>query len=182
MATISELKKAYNDKLKEISYYTKNPIIDDGLFVNSVDFRNQSSRFSNAGGTITSSTDRRLNIPAKGLVFRRGVKLSVADPKLEMQAEVCSSSTDVDGICENIDDFSGIAQIIPIQNGFQGWLCCKKNCTAKDGDKLKFIANGELDKETGNSKLYIMALSAPVKCNEEVFIIHAKIAGYRATA
>lgn len=179
MATLSELKKAYNDKLAEISLFMKNPIVDNELFRNTVDFRDKGLRFDNARGTVVSSVDRILNIPAKGLVYKRGVKISLEDGDHEMVIESCTSSSDVDGICWDIDDFTGVAQVIPISNGFQGWLVCKKNSGIKPNDKVKFIANGEIDKETGQSKLYSMAISEPVECRKDLFIVHVIIGGYR---
>lgn len=176
----AKLQKEYQDKLKELSQFTKHPYPDGELFKNISDYRDQGIEIFNPGGTSTSNQDRKLVFPTQGIVLKRGVKI-VIEKATEPCVDVCASNADVIGICYDIDVYTGQAMIIPIGNSYEGWLVCKKNSGIALGDKLKFGPNGELDKETAATPtIYIKALSTPVKKTEELFLVKALVGGYIA--
>ncbi|WP_024655148.1 DUF228 domain-containing protein [Borrelia hispanica] len=182
MADIAKLKKEYEDKLKEIKSYMKNPSVDPGLFSNNTEFRDKNLHFAASGGTTTSSVDIIENMPSKGYPYKRGVKLDFSDVKYE-PVVVPGGGSDLYGICIDIDDYTETAQVVPINNNFQGWLIAKKdNATSiAIGDKLKFNNFGELEKDTSSSRLInAVALSKAFKLNENLYIIHVSIFGNRA--
>ncbi|QFP42669.1 hypothetical protein F9Y90_06190 (plasmid) [Borrelia miyamotoi] len=64
--TITQLKKAYDDKVKEIQDLMKNPNRDVGLFSVDIGFKDKNLHFANQGGTITSRYDKLENFFFKG--------------------------------------------------------------------------------------------------------------------
>ena len=179
---IQALESDYKSKLKAFLEQTKYPLKDDGLISNDIDFRDKGIRMSNVGGTRTSSVDRLLIKPMKGYPLKRGVKLAF-DAGLEPKFEVCTSSSDVVGICIDVDDYSGSAIVKPIGNSHEDYLVCKKNSGIVAGDKLKFGPGGELDKETGQGVIAGIALDSPKQVpNADVYLVKCKIFGYKAKA
>ncbi|MCD2379287.1 DUF228 domain-containing protein, partial [Borreliella burgdorferi] len=87
------------------------------------------------------------------------------------------------GICTDIDEFTGMATVVPIINNFTGYLTFKKNGQngVNPGDKLHFNAQGELEKNGGNDKsVNAIALSKVHKLTEELSIVLASVFGNRA--
>ncbi|PRQ93249.1 DUF228 domain-containing protein, partial [Borreliella burgdorferi] len=89
---------------------------------------------------------------------------------------------DLYGICTDIDEFTGMATVVPITNNFTGYLTFKKNGNGVNpGDKLHFNAQGELEKNGGNDKsVNAIALSKVHKLTEELSIVLASVFGNRA--
>ncbi|UPA11043.1 DUF228 domain-containing protein (plasmid) [Borrelia parkeri] len=179
---ITQLKKEYEDKLKEIKALMKNPSSDLATFSNNTDFRDKNLHFSNSGGTSTSSDTVIVNYPIKGYPYKRGVKLSFEgdfEPRVE-----AGGGDDLFGICINIDDFTQRATVVPITEYFEGYLVVKKDSQSSinAGDKLSFNTNGELEKAStsNNTKVNAIALSKAYKLNDSLYIINVSVFGNRA--
>ncbi|WP_024652952.1 DUF228 domain-containing protein [Borrelia persica] len=140
--------KYYETKRDKLEGLMKNPSSDRATFSNNTDFRDKNLRFSNSGGTVTSSVDRLENYPVKGYPYKRGVKLSFEDG-YESCIEA-GGGTDLYGICIDIDDFTQTATVIPITNNFQGDLLAK-NSRIRIGDRLLFNKCGILKKVKKNT-------------------------------
>ncbi|WP_210381129.1 DUF228 domain-containing protein, partial [Borreliella valaisiana] len=99
--------------------------------------------------------------------------------ELEIEA---GGGEDLYGICTDIDEYTGMATVIPITNNFTGYLTFKKNGNGVNpGDKLHFNQDGELEKTTGADKtINAIALSKVQKLTEELFIVLASVFGNRA--
>ncbi|QXG44700.1 DUF228 domain-containing protein (plasmid) [Borreliella burgdorferi] len=182
MSDITKIKQEFDKKVAEIQALMKNPQQDSGLLSNSIDFRDQNLIFSNSGGVCTSSKDKIENYPAKGYPYKRGVKLSFGDGTTELEVEA-GGGDDLYGVCSDIDEFSGMATVIPITNNFTGYLTLKKDGqnSVNPGDKLNFNQHGELEKVTGAQKsVNAIALSKAHKLTEELFIVLASVFGNRA--
>ncbi|ACN23950.1 DUF228 domain-containing protein [Borreliella burgdorferi] len=182
MSDITKIKQEFDKKVAEIQALMKNPQQDSGLLSNSIDFRDQNLIFSNSGGVCTSSKDKIENYPAKGYPYKRGVKLSFGDGITELEVEA-GGGDDLYGVCSDIDEFSGMATVIPITNNFTGYLTLKKDGqnSVNPGDKLNFNQHGELEKATGGQKtVNAIALSKAHKLTEELFIVLASVFGNRA--
>ncbi|UPA18662.1 DUF228 domain-containing protein [Borrelia puertoricensis] len=188
--TITKLKEEYDKKVKEIQDLMKNPNRDPGLFSNKVDFKDKNLHFANQGGTVTSSKDKLENYPVKGYPYKRGVKLVVENPSTsnnnphyEPHVEV-GGENDLYGICSDIDEFTGIATVIPITNNFQGYLVAKQSSGIKRKDKVKFDANGELEKSSSSySKINAYALSDAISLDgttNKICIVNVAIYGNKA--
>ncbi|MBB6208592.1 hypothetical protein HNQ06_001122 [Borrelia lanei] len=134
-------------------------------------------------GVCTSSKDKIENYPAKGYPYKRGVKLSFGDGTTELEVEA-GGEDDLYGVCTDIDEFSGMATVIPITNNFTGYLTFKKNGEngIKPGDKLHFNAHGELEKNAGGAQksANAIALSKVHKLNDDLSIVLASVFGNRA--
>ncbi|ACM10475.1 DUF228 domain-containing protein [Borreliella burgdorferi] len=180
---ITKIKEDFDKKVAEIKALMKNPQQDAGLLSNSVDFRDKNLIYSNSDGVFTSSKDKIENYPAKGYPYKRGVKLSFsADGTTELEVEA-GGGDDLYGICTDIDEFTGMATVVPITNNFTGYLTFKKNGQngVNPGDKLHFNAQGELEKNGGNDKsVNAIALSKVHKLTEELSIVLASVFGNRA--
>ncbi|WP_210360512.1 DUF228 domain-containing protein, partial [Borreliella garinii] len=150
---------------------------------NSLEFKDKNLIFSNSDGVFTSSKDKIENYPVKGYPYKRGVKLSFSsDGASELEVEA-GGGDDLYGVCTDIDEFSGMATVIPITNNFTGYLTFKKNGQngVNPGDKLHFNEHGELEKPTGQAKsVNAIALSKVHKLTEELFIVLASVFGNRA--
>ncbi|WP_417903039.1 DUF228 domain-containing protein [Borreliella bissettiae] len=182
MSDITKIKQEFDKKVAEIKALMKNPQQDAGLLSNSIDFRDQNLIFSNSGGVSTSSKDKIENYPAKGYPYKRGVKLSFGDGTTELEVEA-GGGDDLYGVCSDIDEFSGMATVIPITNNFTGYLTLKKDGqnSVNPGDKLNFNQHGELEKTTGAQKtVNAIALSKAHKLTEDLFIVLASVFGNRA--
>ncbi|WP_418885313.1 DUF228 domain-containing protein [Borreliella carolinensis] len=182
MSDITKIKQEFDKKVAEIQALMKNPQQDAGLLSNSNEFRDQKLIFSNSGGVCTSSKDKIENYPAKGYPYKRGVKLSFGDGTTELEVEA-GGGDDLYGVCSDIDEFSGMATVIPITNNFTGYLTLKKDGqnSVNPGDKLNFNQHGELEKATGGQKtVNAIALSKAHKLTEELFIVLASVFGNRA--
>ncbi|MCD2322367.1 DUF228 domain-containing protein, partial [Borreliella burgdorferi] len=115
---ITKIKEEFDKKVAEIKALMKNPQQDAGLLSNSVDFRDKNLIYSNSDGVFTSSKDKIENYPAKGYPYKRGVKLSFsADGTTELEVEA-GGGDDLYGICTDIDEFTGMATVVPITNNF----------------------------------------------------------------
>ncbi|WP_420025754.1 DUF228 domain-containing protein (plasmid) [Borreliella yangtzensis] len=180
---ITKIKEEFDKKVAEIRALMKNPQKDSGLLGNSLEFRDKNLIYSNSGGVRTSSKDKIENYPAKGYPYKRGVKLSFSnDGTTELEVEA-GGGEDLYGICTDIDEFTGIATVIPITNNFEGYLVCKKDSQSgiNVGDKLNFDQHGELEKATGSNKtINAIALSKAHKVTENLYIILASVFGNRA--
>ncbi len=179
---ITKIKQEFDKKVSEIKALMKNPQHNAGLLSNSVEFRDKNLIYSNSGGVFTSSKDKIENYPAKGYPYKRGVKLSFGDGTTELEVEA-GGGDDLYGICTDIDEFTGMATVVPITNNFTGYLTFKKNGQngVKPGDKLHFNEHGELDKTTGAQKtINAIALSKVHKLTEELYIVLASVFGNRA--
>ncbi|ACL34544.1 DUF228 domain-containing protein [Borreliella garinii] len=182
MSDITKIKQEFDKKVAEIRALMKNPQQDTGLLGNSLEFRDKNLIYSNSGGVLTSSKDKIENYPAKGYPYKRGVKLSFsADGTTEFEVEA-GGGEDLYGICTDIDEYTGMATVIPITNNFTGYLTFKKNGSGVNpGDKLHFNQHGELEKTTGADKtINAIALSKVQKLTEELFIVLASVFGNRA--
>ncbi|WP_418454078.1 DUF228 domain-containing protein [Borreliella lusitaniae] len=183
MSDITTIKKEFDKKVAEIKALMKNPKHDASLLSNSVEFRDKNLIYSNSGGVVTSSKDKIENYPAKGYPYKRGVKLSFSeDGTSELEVEA-GGGDDLYGICTDIDEFSGMATVIPITNNFKGYLTFKKNGEngVNPGDKLCFNEHGELEKNGGAQKsVNAIALSKVHKLTEDLFIVLASVFGNRA--
>ncbi|WP_420025237.1 DUF228 domain-containing protein (plasmid) [Borreliella yangtzensis] len=183
MSDITKIKQEFDKKVAEIKALMKNPLHDSNLLGNSIDFRDKNIIYVNFGGVHTSSKDKIENYFAKGYPYKRGVKLSFsADGTTELEVEA-GGGDDLYGICTDIDEFSGIATIIPITNNFTGYLVFKKEeqNNINPGDKLYFNQHGELEKNTRNDKsVNAIALSRVHKLTEELYIGLASVFGNRA--
>ncbi|WP_215537803.1 DUF228 domain-containing protein [Borreliella bavariensis] len=183
MSDITKIKEEFDKKVAEIQALMKNPQQDAGLLSNFVEFRDKNLIYANSGGVCTSSKDKIENYPAKGYPYKRGVKLSFsADGATELEVEA-GGGEDLYGICIDIDEFSGMATVIPITNNFTGYLTFKKNGQngINPGDKLHFNQHGELEKTTKAEKsINAIALSKVHKLTEELFIVLASVFGNRA--
>ncbi|WP_210369513.1 DUF228 domain-containing protein [Borreliella garinii] len=182
MSDITKIKQEFDKKVAEIKALMKNPQQDAGLFGNSLEFRDKNLIFSNSGGVRTSSKDKIENYPVKGYPYKRGVKLSFSeDSTTELEIEA-GGGEDLYGICTDIDEYTGMATVIPITNNFTGYLTFKKNGNGVNpGDKLHFNQHGELEKTTGADKtINAIALSKVQKLTEELFIVLASVFGNRA--
>ncbi|WP_418905379.1 DUF228 domain-containing protein (plasmid) [Borreliella turdi] len=183
MSDITKIKQEFDKKVAEIKALMKNPKQDASLLGNSLGFRDKNLIFSNSDGVRTSSKDKIENYPVKGYPYKRGVKLSFSDDgasELEVEA---GGGDDLYGVCTDIDEFSGMATVIPITNNFTGYLTFKKNGQngVNPGDKLHFNQHGELEKTTGADKtVNAIALSKVQKLTEELFIVLASVFGNRA--
>ncbi|MBB6043658.1 DUF228 domain-containing protein [Borreliella yangtzensis] len=179
---ITKIKEEFDKKVAEIRALMKNPQTDSSLLTNSLEFRDKNLIYSNSGGVRTSSKDKIENYPAKGYPYKRGVKLSFStDGATELEVEA-GGGEDLYGICTDIDEFTGIATVIPITNNFEGYLVCKKpGSDINPGDKLNFDQHGELEKVSGNNKpINAIALSKAHKLTEDLYIILASVFGNRA--
>ncbi|WP_420025716.1 DUF228 domain-containing protein (plasmid) [Borreliella yangtzensis] len=180
---ITKIKEEFDKKVAEIRALMKNPQKDSSLLGNSLEFRDKNLIYSNSGGVRTSSKDKIENYPAKGYPYKRGVKLSFSnDGTTELEVEA-GGGEDLYGICTDIDEFTGIATVIPITNNFEGYLVCKKEnqSSINVGDKLNFDQHGELEKVSGNNKtINAIALSKAHKVTENLYIILASVFGNRA--
>ncbi|AEL70089.1 conserved hypothetical protein (plasmid) [Borreliella afzelii PKo] len=182
MSDITKIKEEFDKKVAEIKALMKNPQQDSGLLSNSLEFRDKNLIYSNSGGVWTSSKDKIENYPVKGYPYKRGVKLSFSiDGTSELEVEA-GGGDDLYGICTDIDEFSGMATVLPITNNFTGYLTFKKpGSDIKPGDKLHFNQHGELEKTTGAEKsINAIALSKVHKLTEELFIGLASVFGNRA--
>ncbi|UPA18400.1 DUF228 domain-containing protein [Borrelia puertoricensis] len=190
MSNVTELVKQYEEKANSIKKLMKNPISDAGVFSNKIDFRDKNLHFANQGGTVTNSKDKLENYPVKGYPYKRGVKLVVENPSTsnnnphyEPHVEV-GGENDLYGICSDIDEFTGIATVIPITNNFQGYLVAKQNSGIKRKDKVKFDANGELEKDSSsNGKINAYALSDAISLDgttNKICIVNVAIYGNKA--
>uniref|UniRef100_UPI003B216CC6 DUF228 domain-containing protein n=1 Tax=Borreliella yangtzensis TaxID=683292 RepID=UPI003B216CC6 len=182
MSDITKIKEEFEKKVAEIKALMKNPQKDSSLLGNSLEFRDKNLIYSNSGGVRTSSKDKIENYPAKGYPYKRGVKLSFsADGTTELEVEA-GGGEDLYGICTDIDEFTGMATVIPITNNFEGYLVCKKpGSDINPGDKLNFDQHGELEKVSGNNKpINAIALSKAHKLTEDLYIILASVFGNRA--
>lgn len=182
MSDITKIKQEFDKKVAEIRALMKNPQQDTGLLGNSLEFRDKNLIYSNSGGVLTSSKDKIENYPAKGYPYKRGVKLSFsADGTTEFEVEA-GGGEDLYGICTDIDEYTGMATVMPITNNFTGYLTFKKNGNGVNpGDKLHFNQDGELEKTTGADKtINAIALSKVQKLTEELFIVLASVFGNRA--
>ncbi|WP_420025209.1 DUF228 domain-containing protein (plasmid) [Borreliella yangtzensis] len=182
MSDITKIKEEFEKKVAEIKALMKNPQKDSSLLGNSLEFRDKNLIYSNSGGVRTSSKDKIENYPAKGYPYKRGVKLSFStDGATELEVEA-GGGEDLYGICTDIDEFTGIATVIPITNNFEGYLVCKKpGSDINPGDKLNFDQHGELEKVSGNNKpINAIALSKAHKLTENLYIILASVFGNRA--
>ncbi|WP_418905241.1 DUF228 domain-containing protein (plasmid) [Borreliella finlandensis] len=183
MSDITKIKKEFDEKVVAIKALMKNPQQDAGLLSNSIEFGDKNLIFSNSDGVCTSGKDKIENYPAKGYPYKRGVKLSFSvdgTTKLEVEAV---GEDDLYGVCTDIDEFSGMATVIPITNNFTGYLTFKKNGQngVNPGDKLHFNAHGELEKTTGAQKsVNVIALSKVHKLTEDLYIVLASVFGNRA--
>ncbi|AHH05570.1 DUF228 domain-containing protein (plasmid) [Borrelia miyamotoi] len=181
-SNITQIRKEYEDKLKEIKALMKNPSSDSATFSNDTDFRDKHLHFSNAGGTETSTNTVVLNYPIKGYPYKRGVKLSF-ESDYEPHVEA-GGGDDLFGICNDIDDCTHTTTVIPITESFNGYLVVKKDGQASisAGNKLAFNSNGELEKasSSNNTKVNAIALSKAHKINENLYIIHTNVFGNRA--
>ncbi|WP_210382541.1 DUF228 domain-containing protein, partial [Borreliella garinii] len=116
MSDITKIKQEFDKKVAEIRALMKNPQQDTGLLGNSLEFRDKNLIYSNSGGVLTSSKDKIENYPAKGYPYKRGVKLSFsADGTTEFEVEA-GGGEDLYGICTDIDEYTGMATVIPITN------------------------------------------------------------------
>ncbi|ACN93624.1 conserved hypothetical protein (plasmid) [Borreliella finlandensis] len=179
---ITKIKEEFDKKVAEIRALMKNPQQDAGFLSNSVDFRDKNLIYSNLDGVFTSSKDKIENYPVKGYPYKRGVKLSFsADGTTELEVEA-GGGDDLYGICTDIDEFTGMATVVPITNNFTGYLTFKKNGNGVNpGDKLHFNAQGELEKNGGNDKsVNTIAFSKVYKLTEELSIVLASVFGNRA--
>ncbi|XPC97857.1 DUF228 domain-containing protein (plasmid) [Borreliella japonica] len=182
MSDITKIKQEFDKKVEEIKALMKNPQQNASLLSNSIEFRDKNLIYANSGGVRTSSKDKIENYPAKGYPYKRGVKFSFsADSTTELEVEA-GGGEDLYGVCTDIDEFSGIATVIPITNNFTGYLVFKKPGTdIKPGDKLYFNQHGELEKTSGSDKtINAIALSKAHKLTEDLFIGLASIFGNRA--
>ncbi|WP_418905960.1 DUF228 domain-containing protein [Borreliella carolinensis] len=182
MSNITKIKQEFAKKVAEIKALMKNPQQDMGLLSNSIEFRDKNPIFSNSGGVCTSSKDKIENYPAKGYPYKRGVKLSFGDGTTELEV-AAGGGDDLYGVCSDIDEFSGMATVIPITNNFTGYLTLNKDGqnSVNPGDKLNFNQHGELEKSTGSQKaVNAIALSKAHKLTEDLFIVFASVFGNRA--
>ncbi|WP_418909622.1 DUF228 domain-containing protein (plasmid) [Borreliella lanei] len=182
MSDITKIKQEFDKKVAEIKALMKNPQQDAGLLSNSIEFGDKNLIFSNSDGVCTSSKDKIENYPAKGYPYKRGVKLSFSvDGTTELEVEA-GGGDDLYGVCTDIDEFTGIATVIPITNNFTGYLTFKKNGNGVNpGDKLHFNAHGELEKNGGVEKsVNAIALSKVHKLTEDLSIVLASVFGNRA--
>ncbi|WP_418457490.1 DUF228 domain-containing protein [Borreliella andersonii] len=183
MSDITKIKKEFDEKVAAIKALMKNPQQDAGLLSNSIEFGGKNLIFSNSDRVCTSSKDKIENYPAKGYPYKRGFKLSFGDGTTELEVEV-GGGDDLYGVCTDIDEFSGMATVIPITNNFTGYLTFKKNGEngVNPGDKLHFNAHGELEKTTGGAKKSVnaIALSKVHKLTEDLSIVLASVFENRA--
>ncbi|APJ09451.1 MULTISPECIES: DUF228 domain-containing protein [Borreliella] len=183
MSDITKIKEEFDKKVAEITALMKNPQQNASLLSNSIEFRDKNLIYSNSGGVWTSSKDKIENYPAKGYPYKRGVKFSFsADGTSELEVEA-GGGDDLYGVCTDIDEFTGMATVIPITNNFTGYLTFKKNGQngINPGDKLHFNAQGELEKTSGSDKtINAIALSKVHKLTEELYIVLASVFGNRA--
>ncbi|ACN56097.1 DUF228 domain-containing protein [Borreliella burgdorferi] len=183
MSDITKIKKEFDEKVAEIKALMKNPQQDAGLLSNSIEFKDKNLIFSNSDGVCTSSKDKIENYPSKGYPYKRGVKFSFsADGTTELEVEA-GGGDDLYGICTDIDEYTGMATVIPITNNFTGYLTFKKNGEngVKPGDKLHFNQHGELEKATGNQhSINAIALSKVHKLTNDLSIVLASVFGNRA--
>ncbi len=127
MSDITKIKQDFDKKVAEIKALMKNPQQDTSLLGNSIEFRDKTLIFSNSDGVCTSSKDQIENYPAKGYPYKRGVKLSFSvDGTSELEVKA-GGGEDLYGICTDIDEYTGMATVIPITNNFTGYLTFKKN-------------------------------------------------------
>ncbi|WP_418905759.1 DUF228 domain-containing protein [Borreliella japonica] len=182
MSDITKIKQEFDKKVEEIKALMKNPQQNASLLSNSIEFRDKNLIYSNSDGVWTSSKDKIENYPAKGYPYKRGVKFSFsADGTSELEVEA-GGGDDLYGVCTDIDEFTGMATVIPITNNFTGYLVFKKPGTdIKPGEKLHFNAQGELEKTSGSDKtINAIALSKVHKLTEELHIVLASVFGNRA--
>lgn len=179
MAKIDEAMTAKENADKAIAQITDRPIVKGELFKNDLGYKDKGMTLNDTHGCITSAYETQLSLPSKSFPQKRGVKLTYKKPD-EMYVEPCTSNADVVGMCTFVDKPTGYAQVVPLTSGRTDWFVCKKNAQIVAGDMLKFVAGGELDKEAGTPTVYIKALSAPVKRNEELYLVKAVLGGFRA--
>ncbi|AMR76214.1 DUF228 domain-containing protein [Borrelia hermsii] len=181
---ITQIRKEYEDKLKEIKALMKNPSMDSAVFSNNTDFRDKHLTFQASGGARTSRNTVIVNYPIKGYPYKRGVKLSFGENNAYEPHVEAGGGDDLYGICTDIDDFSQTATVIPITESFTGYLVVKKDnqSSINVGDKLCFNANGELEKASTstNTKVNAIALSKAHKLNDSLYIINVSVFGNRA--
>ncbi|WP_187981431.1 DUF228 domain-containing protein [Borreliella bavariensis] len=183
----AQLVKEYQEKRSKLEKLMKNPQKDSGLLTNSLEFRDKNIEFFASGGTKTSKYDKLENHSFVGYPYKRGVKIVIQEaksnePHYEPHVEA-GGGEDLYGICTDIDEFTGIATVIPITNNFEGYLVCKKDSQSSInvGDKLNFDQHGELEKASGSNKtINAIALSKAHKLTENLYIILASVFGNRA--
>ncbi|WP_210360907.1 DUF228 domain-containing protein [Borreliella garinii] len=182
MSDITKIKQDFDKKAAEIKALMNYLQQDTSLLGNSIEFIDKNLIFSNSDGVCTSSKDKIENYPAKGYPYKRGVKLSFSvDGTSEPEVEA-GGGEDLYGICVDIDEYTGVATVIPITNNFTGYLTFKKpGSDIKPGDKLYFNQHGELEKTTGAQKsVNAIALSKVQKLTEELYVGLVSVFGNRA--
>ncbi|AMR76212.1 DUF228 domain-containing protein [Borrelia hermsii] len=183
-ANITQLVKDYETKRDKLKALIKNPSSDAAVFSNNADFRDKHLHFSNSGGTATSSKAKLESHPSKGYPYKRGVKLVVNTvennkPHYEPHVEA-GGGDDLYGICTDIDDYTGIATVVPITEYFEGYLVAKDN-SIKRKDKLKFNSNGELEKTNGSSNnTNTVATSDSIQLSNELYMVGVVSYGNKA--
>ncbi|AHH11861.1 DUF228 domain-containing protein (plasmid) [Borrelia coriaceae] len=179
---ITQLKKDYDAKVKEIQALMKNPNRDAGLFHVDIGFKDKGVHFANQGGTLTSSVDKLENYPVKGYPYKRGVKLSYEANDSDEPCVEAGGGNDLYGICIDIDEFTQTATVIPITNNFTGYLVVKKDSQSQitPDVKVKFDSNGEIENDSGsNTTINGVALSSAFKINDNLYIALVSIFGNR---
>ncbi|UPA18523.1 DUF228 domain-containing protein [Borrelia puertoricensis] len=181
--TITKLKEEYDKKVKEIQDLMKNPNRDPGLFSNNVDFRDKNLTFANSGGSITSKVDKLENYPVKGYPYKRGVKLSYEASDNTEPCVEAGGGTDLYGICIDIDDFTGIATVLPITNNFTGYLVVKQSSQSSinPGNKIKINTDGEVENNSSSGGVNGIALSKAFQVNTNLYIALVSICGNRGS-
>ncbi|UPA12543.1 DUF228 domain-containing protein [Borrelia venezuelensis] len=180
---ITQLKQEYDKKVKEIQALMKNPQRDAGLFSNSVDFRDKNLTFANSGGTVTSRVDKLENYPVKGYPYKRGVKLSYEASDNSEPCVEAGGGTDLYGICIDIDEFTGIATVLPITNNFTGYLVVKQSSQSSvtPGGKIKINTDGEVENNSSSGGVNGIALSKAFQVNTNLYMALVSVCGNRGS-
>lgn len=181
MPDVNQLYNDYIDKYTKYINVTKNRAREVTALDLSTDFRDKFLEFSNAGGFETSSYDTILNKPYKGYPFKMGVKLDLTDKK-KQGIVVAGGGDNLYGFCHDLHEYGGIAQIIPISgNTIHDIIVCKKENYQQinPNDYLFFNDKGELEKTANAKQINCVALSKAFKIHEDLFVVIARITGYR---
>lgn len=128
-----------------------------------------------AEGSEYTTVEQR---PFKGLVYKRGVKL-VHDPKYISHVEI-GGGNDLYGICVDYDDFSHMAQVVPLSGCSDLIDMVAKDATIKEGDKVKINDKGEAEKATGASVIIGYAdMDSEQKIANKLYMVRVQCIGIK---
>ncbi|UPA12542.1 DUF228 domain-containing protein [Borrelia venezuelensis] len=153
--------KSLKEIILKLRKYSKSYDSEASVFRAPTTFQDKNIRVDAISQSLSSSKDKLEEYPAIGFPYKRAVKLKVetdTNKNDEVQVEV-SSSSDMYGICVDIDEYTNVATVIPITNNFEGYVVAQSSASFQIGDKLDFNSSGEAFKTSSSSSVKINAVA-----------------------